>query len=134
MDWTTAFGTVLTGLVVVFIALILLILLLTLFRNIFGSVGHKEEEKPAPKPVRAPAPAAPAKPAPVILSDDEGEVAAAITAAPRRHPGGRGRRQDLRRPQHQARPHRPQRLGHRRPYGERQTFLIPSTEKKKERT
>ena len=30
MDWTTAFGTVLTGLVVVFIALILLILLLTL--------------------------------------------------------------------------------------------------------
>lgn len=81
MDWTTAFGTVLTGLVVVFIALILLILLLTLFRNIFGSVGHKEEEKPAPKPVRAPAPAAPAKPAPVILSDDEGEVAAAITAA-----------------------------------------------------
>ena len=81
MDWTTAFGTVLTGLVVVFIALILLILLLTLFRNIFGSVGHKEGEKPAPKPVRAPAPAAPAKPAPVILSDDEGEVAAAITAA-----------------------------------------------------
>ena len=81
MDWTTAFGTVLTGLVVVFIALILLILLLTLFRNIFGSVGHKEEEKPAPKPVRAPAPAAPAKPVPVILSDDEGEVAAAITAA-----------------------------------------------------
>ena len=65
MDWTTAFGTVLTGLVVVFIALILLILLLTLFRNIFGSVGHKEGEKPAPKPVRAPAPAAPAKPAPV---------------------------------------------------------------------
>ena len=56
-------------------------LLLTLFRNIFGSVGHKEGEKPAPKPVRAPAPAAPAKPAPVILSDDEGEVAAAITAA-----------------------------------------------------
>ena len=81
MDWTTAFGTVLTGLVVVFIALILLILLLTLFRNIFGSVGHKEGEKPAPKPVRAPAPAAPAKPAPRILSDDEGEVAAAITAA-----------------------------------------------------
>ena len=81
MDWTTAFGTVLTGLVVVFIALILLILLLTLFRNIFGSVGHKEGEKPAPKPVRAPAPAAPAKPAPVILSDDEAEVAAAITAA-----------------------------------------------------
>ena len=81
MDWTTAFGTVLTGLVVVFIALILLILLLTLFRNIFGSVGHKEGEKPAPKPVRAPAPAAPAKPAPVILSDDDGEVAAAITAA-----------------------------------------------------
>ena len=81
MDWTTAFGTVLTGLVVVFIALILLILLLTLFRNIFGSVGHKEGEKPAPKPVRAPAPAAPAKPAPVILSDDEGEVAAAIIAA-----------------------------------------------------
>ncbi len=81
MDWTTAFGTVLTGLVVVFIALILLILLLTLFRNIFGSVGHKEGEKPAPKPVARPAPAAPAKPAPVILSDDEGEVAAAITAA-----------------------------------------------------
>ena len=96
VDWTTAFGTVLTGLVVVFIALILLILLLTLFRNVFGSLTHKEEAKPAPKPVRAPAPAAPAKPAPVILSDDEGEIAAAITAALAVDPGGGRRRQDLR--------------------------------------
>ena len=83
MDWTTALGTVLTGLVVVFIALILLILILVLFRNIFGGLGHKEEAaKPAPKPVHRPAPPAPAKPAaPVVTSDIDGEVAAAITAA-----------------------------------------------------
>ena len=81
MDWTTAFGTILTGLVVVFVALLLLILLLTIFRNVLGGMSGKKEEKPAAKPVSRPAPPAPAKPAPVITSDIDGEVAAAITAA-----------------------------------------------------
>lgn len=85
MDWTTAWGTVFTGLVVVFIALGLLILLVWGVGKIMESAGgNKPKAAPAPKP--APKAAVPAKPkaAPPVVSAGENmddEVAAAITAA-----------------------------------------------------
>ena len=91
MDWTTAFGTVLTGLVVVFVALILLILIVTVMGKIMSSMAAKakaKEEaakaaaKAAKKKAASDAPAAPAKAAPVITAESmDDEVAAAITAA-----------------------------------------------------
>ena len=81
MDWTTAWGTVLTGLVVVFVALGLLILLLTIMGKILGGTGKKPAPAKAAAPKAAPAPAK--KPAPVVTAADDidGEIAAAITAA-----------------------------------------------------
>ena len=81
MDWTTAWGTVLTGLVVVFVALGLLILLLTILGKILGGTGKKPAPAKAAAPKAAPAPAK--KPAPVVTAADDidGEIAAAITAA-----------------------------------------------------
>lgn len=84
MDWTTAWGTVFTGLVVVFIALGLLILLVWGMGKIMESAGNKQKAAPAPKPAPK-APAAPASPkaAPVVTAGEnmDDEVAAAITAA-----------------------------------------------------
>ncbi len=85
MDWTTAWGTVFTGLVVVFIALGLLILLVWGTGKIMESAGgNKPKAAPAPKPAPR-ASAAPAKPkaAPVVSAGEnmDDEVAAAITAA-----------------------------------------------------
>lgn len=84
MDWTTAWGTVFTGLVVVFIALSLLILLVWGMGKIMESAGNKPKAAPAPKPApkAAAAPAKP-KPAPAISVGEnmDDEVAAAITAA-----------------------------------------------------
>ncbi len=81
MDWTTAWGTVLTGLVVVFVALGLLILLLTIMGKVLGGTGKKPAPAKAAAPKAAPAPAK--KPAPVVTAADDidGEIAAAITAA-----------------------------------------------------
>ena len=81
MDWTTAWGTVLTGLVVVFVALGLLILLLMLMGKLLGGTGKKPAPAKAAAPKAAPAPAK--KPAPVVTAADDidGEIAAAITAA-----------------------------------------------------
>ena len=85
MDWTTAWGTVFTGLVVVFIALSLLILLVWGMGKIMESAGgNHKKAAPAPKPAPK-APAAPAAPkaAPVVSAGEnmDDEVAAAITAA-----------------------------------------------------
>ena len=55
MDWTTAWGTVLTGLVVVFVALGLLILLLTILGKILGGTGKKPAPAKAAAPKAAPA-------------------------------------------------------------------------------
>ena len=84
MDWITAWGTVLTGLVVVFVALGLLILLLTIMGKVLGGTGKKPAPAKAATPKAAPAAPAPAKkPAPVVTAADDidGEIAAAITAA-----------------------------------------------------
>lgn len=84
MDWITAWGTVLTGLVVVFVALGLLILLLTIMGKVLGGTGKKPAPAKAVAPKAAPAAPAPAKkPAPVVTAADDidGEIAAAITAA-----------------------------------------------------
>ena len=84
MDWITAWGTVLTGLVVVFVALGLLILLLTIMGKVLGGTGKKPAPAKAAAPKAAPAAPAPAKkPAPVVTAADDidGEIAAAITAA-----------------------------------------------------
>ena len=84
MDWITAWGTVLTGLVVVFVALGLLILLLTIMGKVLGGTGKKPTPAKAAAPKAAPAAPAPAKkPAPVVTAADDidGEIAAAITAA-----------------------------------------------------
>lgn len=84
MDWTTAWGTVFTGLVVVFIALGLLILLVWGMSKIMESAGNKPKAAPAPKPAPK-APVAPVSPkaAPVVTAGEnmDDEVAAAITAA-----------------------------------------------------
>lgn len=85
MDWITAWGTVLTGLVVVFVALGLLILLLTIMGKVLGGTGKKPApaKAAAPKAASAAAPAPAKKPAPVVTAADDidGEIAAAITAA-----------------------------------------------------
>lgn len=91
MDWTTAFGTVLTGLVVVFVALILLILIIICMGKIMDSVNGKSKAKEdavkaaakeAAKKKGAAAKAASVKAAPAVTAESlDDEVAAAITAA-----------------------------------------------------
>lgn len=84
VNWNEAWGTVFTGLIIVFVALIALVLIVWIFGKVSSSANAKtKEQKPAPVPqkavpVPAPAPAAvPAAPA----SDDMDEIAAVITAA-----------------------------------------------------
>lgn len=81
INWTEAWAVVLTGLVVVFFALILLIIVVWAFGKIFDKTPKK-----APAPKAAPAPAAPAAPqitvaAPAPAGEDMDELAAVITAA-----------------------------------------------------
>lgn len=83
INWTEAWAVVLTGIVVVFVALILLIVVVWVFSKIFDKAPKKA---PAPKKA-APAPAAPkAAPqvtvaAPAADGENMDEIAAAITAA-----------------------------------------------------
>ena len=85
VNWTEAWATVLTGIVVVFVALVVLIAVVWLFGVISSSAGKKAAAaKKAPEALKAPAavPAAPVVTAPAASSDDEMDaVAAAITAA-----------------------------------------------------
>ncbi len=77
MDWSYVFTVVLTGLVVVFLGLILLIAAITIMGKVFESIrSSKKDAKPAPA-------AKPAKPvpAPVSSSADDDEVIAVIAAA-----------------------------------------------------
>ena len=80
INWTEAGAVVLTGLVVVFVALILLIIVVWAFSKIFDKTPKKA---PAPKKA-APAPAAAPQvtvAAPAADGENMDEIAAAITAA-----------------------------------------------------
>lgn len=81
MDWSYVFTVVLTGMVVVFLGLVLLIAAITIMGKIFEALrASKNDTKPAP----APKPAVPAKPAPAAVpaaSTDDDEVIAVIAAA-----------------------------------------------------
>ena len=82
IPWTKVWGTVITGLVVVFLALVLLILFVSLFGYIFQSIEKMKQQKKAAVPKAAPA--APVKPAPqiqVAKADDDDDVIAVISAA-----------------------------------------------------
>ena len=63
MDWTTAFGTVLTGLVVVFVALIMLILIVMIMGKIMVAKAKKAQAAAEAEAPAAPAPV-PKEPAP----------------------------------------------------------------------
>lgn len=79
MDWSYVFTVVLTGLVVVFLGLILLIAAITIMGKVFEAIrSSKKDAKPVPaaKPAK-PAPA----PTPVSSSADDDEVIAVIAAA-----------------------------------------------------
>ena len=72
IPWTRVWGTVITGMVVVFIALILLILFVALFGKIFDSIEEKKKASSSQvKPVSEIKPES---------SEDENEVIAAISA------------------------------------------------------
>lgn len=79
MDWSYVFAVVISGLVLVFVALILLILAVSVMGKIFTSVKEKKTDAPAPAapPVRE-MPVIPEAPA---ADDDETEIAAVIAAA-----------------------------------------------------
>ncbi|MGN0675728.1 MAG: OadG family transporter subunit [Oscillospiraceae bacterium] len=82
MEMSYVFAVVITGLVVVFLGLVLLIAFISIIGKIFTAVDAKKRNKsaaaPAPKAVQAPAAAAaPAAPA---ASDDD-EIIAVISAA-----------------------------------------------------
>ena len=60
MDWSYVFTVVLTGMVVVFLGLVLLIAAITIMGKIFEALrASKKDEKPAPAAKAAPAPAPP---------------------------------------------------------------------------
>lgn len=83
IPWTKVWGTVITGLGVVFLALVLLILFVSLFGLIFQNIEKAKQQK-AKAAAPSPAPAVPAKPAPVIdaaKTESDDDVIAVISAA-----------------------------------------------------
>ncbi len=83
IPWTRVWGTVITGLVVVFLALILLILFVSLFGFIFDSIeGKKKQKQNVPeKKETSPSQVKPVAEITPEISEDENEVIAAISAA-----------------------------------------------------
>lgn len=78
MDWSYVFTVVLTGMVVVFLGLVLLIAAITIMGKIFEALrASKKDEKPAPATKPAPSP----KPPVVSSLADDDEVIAVIAAA-----------------------------------------------------
>lgn len=76
--WELGANVTLTGLVIVFLALILLVVILSIFSGVFGRVGKK---KAAPRPVETP-PAVYNAPAPApAASDGVGDEIVAVIAA-----------------------------------------------------
>lgn len=69
IEWTKVWAVVITGLVVVFLALVLLIIFVTLFGKIFQSSSKKSNDK------KNSTPPAPQKPAPVEVNATKETVA-----------------------------------------------------------
>lgn len=82
MEWSYVGAVVISGLVIVFVALILLIIAVTIMGGIFDALNGKKKKKAEVKtaPAAVPAPAAPSKPVSIPSSDDD-EVIAVIAAA-----------------------------------------------------
>lgn len=87
MDWSYVGAVVISGLVIVFVALILLIIAVWVMGKIFTSLkngkdegGEKAVEKKTPVVTETPAAAVPA-PAPVVMEEDDSEIIAVIAAA-----------------------------------------------------
>lgn len=82
MEWSYVGAVVISGFVIVFVALILLIIAVTIMGGIFDALKGKKKQKAEVKasPAAIPVPAAPAKPAQAVSSDED-EVIAVITAA-----------------------------------------------------
>ena len=85
MDWSYVGAVVISGLVIVFVALILLIIAVWVMGKIFTSLkngkeegGEKAVEKKTPVVTEAPAVSAPA---PVVMEEDDSEIIAVIAAA-----------------------------------------------------
>lgn len=82
MPWDYAGTVVISGLVIVFVALILLIIAVTILGRIFTAIQEKKKPAPVPeKKIEAPAPAAPVVERTVVPEEDDGEVIAVIAAA-----------------------------------------------------
>ncbi len=82
MDGTYVGSVVLSGLSIVFLALVLLILFVWLMDKVFKAVNGAKKKAPAPKEELKAAPVAPAPtPAPVVEDGISDEVVAVIAAA-----------------------------------------------------
>lgn len=80
--WPLIIAVTITGMVVVFIGLILLILAMVIMGAIMKAVsGKKKKEEPKLAPAPQQKPAAPVSPAPVVEAGIPGETVAAISAA-----------------------------------------------------
>lgn len=84
VNWNEAWGLVLTGLVIVFIALIALVLIVMAFGKVSSTIAQKAAASKAPQQPKAETAKAPA-PAPAVQAvpagEDMDEIAAVITAA-----------------------------------------------------
>lgn len=81
MEWSYVGAVVISGLVIVFVALILLIISVWIMGKIFDAIKASKNKKKAPAAEKAaPAPAPAAKPA-AVDNDDESEIIAVISAA-----------------------------------------------------
>ncbi|MBQ5331745.1 MAG: OadG family protein [Oscillospiraceae bacterium] len=83
MDWSYVGAVVISGLVIVFVALILLILAVWIMGKIFTAIGSKKSGSGEKKAESAPAPQIKKEPAPILNSaeEDDTEVIAVIAAA-----------------------------------------------------
>jgi len=85
MELSYVFAVVITGLVVVFLGLVLLIAFISIIGKIFASIDKKKKDAKLPQTAKAaPEAAVPAKTAAVPAvqtADDDGELIAVISAA-----------------------------------------------------
>ena len=85
IPWTKVWAVVITGLVVVFLALVLLIVFVQIFGKIFSGIANKEKKGSKPDVIPVPQVSVPENvtrsvPEPVVSEDDD-EVIAVISAA-----------------------------------------------------
>ena len=85
IPWTKVWAVVITGLVVVFLALVLLIVFVQIFGKIFSGIANKEKKGSKPDVIPVPQVTVPENvtrsvPEPVVSGDDD-EVIAVISAA-----------------------------------------------------